>query len=202
MEAQCNQDKCVLLLCDFRSCDSSAAILERWPTPLHYPLVFIGSVPRLKHPLPSARKGVRGRVCGASSQAGLLFLQLGQYQCGSLGSWESWEPSSRGNLRNRAGASAMLGRACVRGKVCRAYLLWSLVILPRLAPPYPWWSEGSPAAAAAAAAEASSSNSSAAPLAPSVLVFPSRRRRSAHQEEGLDNAVLHVQDQLANSAVE
>jgi hypothetical protein len=34
---------------------------------------------RLKHPLPSARKCVRGRVCGASSQAGLLYLPLGQY---------------------------------------------------------------------------------------------------------------------------
>ena len=35
----------------------------------------------------------------------------------------------------------VLGRACMQGKVCRAYLLRSLVILPRLAPPYPWWSE-------------------------------------------------------------
>ena len=31
--------KCVLLLCRFRSCDSSAAIPERSPTPLHYPLI-------------------------------------------------------------------------------------------------------------------------------------------------------------------
>jgi len=38
---------------------------------------------RLKHPLPSASKCVRGRVCGAFSQAGLLFLRLGQY----LGVW-------------------------------------------------------------------------------------------------------------------
>ena len=30
--------KCVLLLCRFRSCDSSAAIPERSPTPLYYPL--------------------------------------------------------------------------------------------------------------------------------------------------------------------
>jgi hypothetical protein len=32
-----------------------------------------------EHPLPSARKCVRGRVCGASSQAGLLYFRLGQY---------------------------------------------------------------------------------------------------------------------------
>ena len=38
MEAQCQSIKCVLLLCRFRSCDSSAAIPERSPTPLHYPL--------------------------------------------------------------------------------------------------------------------------------------------------------------------
>ena len=61
--------------------------------------VFTGSVPRLKHPLPSARKGVRGRVCGASSQAGLLFLRLGQYLgvlvLGNLGNLVI------GNLRNR-----------------------------------------------------------------------------------------------------
>jgi len=30
--------KCVLLLCRFRSCDSSAAIPDRSPTPLYYPL--------------------------------------------------------------------------------------------------------------------------------------------------------------------
>ena len=33
------KSKCVLLLCRFRSCDSSAAIPERSPTPLHYPLM-------------------------------------------------------------------------------------------------------------------------------------------------------------------
>ena len=33
--------KCVLLLCRFRSCDSSAAIPERSPTPLHYPLTLL-----------------------------------------------------------------------------------------------------------------------------------------------------------------
>jgi len=34
---------------------------------------------RLKHTFPSASKCVRGGVCGASSQAGLLSLRLGQY---------------------------------------------------------------------------------------------------------------------------
>ena len=34
MEAQCNQDARVLFLCDFRSCDSSATVPERWPTSL------------------------------------------------------------------------------------------------------------------------------------------------------------------------
>ena len=97
-------------------------------------------------PPPSARNGVRGRACGAISQAGLFDWGA---IFGSLISWEPWESSSRGSSES---CRCMLGRACVRGKVCRAYLLWSLVILPRLAPPYPWWSEGSPAAAAAAAA--------------------------------------------------
>ena len=39
-------------------------------------------------------------------------------------------------------------------------------------------------------------------LTPSAFEVPSWRRRSAHQVEGLENAVLHVQDQLANSAVQ
>ena len=33
-------NKSALLLCCFRSFYSSAAIPERWPTPLHYPLVW------------------------------------------------------------------------------------------------------------------------------------------------------------------
>ena len=54
----------------------------------------------------------------------------------------------------------------MQGKVCRVYLLWSLVILPRLAPPYPWWSEGSPATAPAAHQQASRSSSSTAAREP------------------------------------
>ena len=65
-----------------------------------------------EHPLLSARKCVRGRMCGASSQAGLLYLRLGQYLgvlvLGNLGNLVL------GNLvlGNRAGC--MLGIACVR----------------------------------------------------------------------------------------
>ena len=62
---------------------------------------YKGPIP---HPLPSASKCVllRGRVCGASSQAGLLFLRLGRYLgvvvLGNLGNLV------RRNIRNRAGA--------------------------------------------------------------------------------------------------
>ena len=61
----------------------------------------------------------------AGSSIGAIFGFLG-----NLGNW------SLGNLRNRLHyplesdrVRCMLGRACMQGKVCRAYLLWSLVIL-------------------------------------------------------------------------
>ena len=44
-----------------------------------------------------------------------------------------------------------------------------------------------------------SSSSTARLLAPLVLAAPRRRRRSAHQKEDLEEAVLHVQNQLAKS---
>ena len=98
----------------------------RLPGPVtRYVQVSVGfSPPRLQRapPVPSARKCVRGRVCGASSQAGLLYLRLGQYLgflvLGTLGNLVL------GNLvpGNRAGwRGCMLGIACVQGKVCRAY---------------------------------------------------------------------------------
>jgi hypothetical protein len=89
---------------------------------------------RLKHPLPSASKCVRGRVCKAFPKRTCWFFDWGNiwvsWFLGNLGNW------SLGNLRNRLHyplesdrVRCMLGRACMQGKVCRAYLLWSLVIL-------------------------------------------------------------------------
>ena len=93
---------------------------------------YKGPIP---HPLPSASKCVllRGRVCGASSQAGLLFLRLGRY----LG------VVVLGNLGNLVLHSGIFGIVPVhagqsvhcagqRRKVCRAYFLWSLVLFGEL----------------------------------------------------------------------
>jgi hypothetical protein len=121
--------------------------------------VFTGSVPatatqaKLKHRHPLFR--APENVCGAGC-AGLLPKRVCCFfDWGNI--WESWLGNLGnlvlGNLRNRAGACCGAGQSVRAGqKVCRAYLLWSLVILPRLAPPYPWWSEGSPPPPAAAAA--------------------------------------------------
>jgi hypothetical protein len=76
-----------------------------------------------------AGQGVRGFSPSGSavSSIGAIF---GSLVLGNLG-----------NLVIGTIFGIVLGRACMQGKVCRAYLLRSLVILPRLAPPYPWWSE-------------------------------------------------------------
>ena len=86
---------------------------------------------RLKHPLPSASKCVRGRVCKAFPKRTCWFFDWGNIWV----SWESWELVARESSESSPlplesdRVRCMLGRACMQGKVCRAYLLWSLVIL-------------------------------------------------------------------------
>jgi hypothetical protein len=166
--------------------------------------VFISAIATSKHPPPppSARNGVRGRACGAISQAGLLSLRLG----GNI-----WESCFLGILGIQFSGSSescrcMLGRAwCVRGKVCRAYLLWSLVILRQVGTILPLVAPAAAAAAAGQPQQQQQRSTARTGRARSKLVVPRRRRRSAHQVRGRsrEHAVLHVQDQLvANSAVQ
>ena len=78
----------------------------------------------------------------------------------------------------------MLGRACVRGKKCAGRISCGALLF------CPGWHHLTPGGVRVhhhhqQQQQQASSSSSAAPLAPSVLVVPSRCRRSAHQEEGL-----------------
>ena len=60
--------KCVLLLCRFRSCDSSAAIPERSPTPLYYPLLVRALRVALNSNLFRWPEGSHTAHCAASVQ--------------------------------------------------------------------------------------------------------------------------------------
>ncbi len=62
-------NKCALLLCCFRSFYSSAAIPERSPTPLHYPLVSFSVIARLLVREQLSRHALQGAPVGPSQQA-------------------------------------------------------------------------------------------------------------------------------------
>jgi hypothetical protein len=155
------------------------------------------------HHVPLGPRRAPENVCGAGC-AGLLpkqvccFFDWGNISFGCLGSWESWESSSRESSESCCCWAECACRQSVQGVSLEEPCYFAQVGTT----PYPWWSEGSPAAAAAAAAgQQQQQQRSTARIECARTVVPSRRRRSAHREEGLENAVLHVQYQLVNSAV-